>query len=1112
MVTKRNGLLHMALLIVALFIVACKDKKLVDSQVNIPMTPLFTSLPSSKTGVDFVNEIPESSAMNSMVYEYFYNGGGIAFGDIDNDGLPDIYLTANLMDNKLYRNKGNFQFEDITEKAGVKGTFGWTTGVTMVDINADGWLDIYVCKSGKGKEENRQNLMFLNNQNGTFKEAASQYGLNFSGYSTQASFFDYDKDGDLDMFLLNHNVSPINTNNPENYKTEINELSGDRLYKNVNGKFVDVSKEVGIVQNSLGFGLGVSIGDLNQDGWPDIYVANDYVEHDYLYYNNGDGTFSEKLKTSIKHTPNFSMGTDIADFDNDGLLDIMSLDMVAEDNYGIKTGMSGMNPKVFNHAVEHGFHYQYMFNALQRNNGNGSFSDVAQISGVSNTDWSWAPLFADFDNDGLKDLFVSNGLKRDFRNNDFKKYKIKRLKEAQKNGEKMATIIEELVKKTPQRKTLNYFFKNNGNLTFSKTSKAWGITNPTFSNGAAYADLDMDGDLDLVVNNIDEQVTILRNNANKNYIQFAFKGNSKNPFGVGTRVEVHSDSGSQIVENYPTRGYQSAVEPILHVGLLDSKTIQSIKIIWPDGNIQLLKDVSANKRLVIDYQEAIAQELPYRKKPHSLLRDLTDSLGITHKHVENDYDDFAKESLLPHKMSQFGPALTVGDINNDGLEDFFVGGAKGYSAALYLQNANGKFSHSNSALWQKEREYEDVDAVFFDVDNDNDLDLYVVSGGNEWPSNHVMYQDRLYINSDGKFSLKNQALPDNYLSGSCVKPFDFDGDGDLDLFVGSRLFPQKYPYSQNSQLLENVEGQFRDVTNNRAPELRNAGMITDALWADFDADGKKDLIVVGEWSEIKFYKNSGGILKRDTSIFPNIQGWWNSIKAADFDNDGDFDFVVGNLGLNYKYKATSEEPFEVYATDFDANGTNDIVLGYYDQGNLFPLRGRECTSKQMPFIKEKFPTYASFGSADLAQVYGKEKLEEALHRKATLFASVYLENLGQGKFELHVLPNEAQLSSINDIYIDDFNKDGFKDILIAGNLYQSEVETPRNDASIGLLLTGNGSSQFVPLSFNDSGVFLDGDIKKMKPITIGHQNAKAILVAKNNEKLKIIGSNNIEQD
>ncbi|WP_420602254.1 VCBS repeat-containing protein [Flagellimonas sp.] len=1067
---------------------------------------LFTNVPSFQTGINFINEIPESSAMNSMVYEYFYNGGGVAVGDIDNDGLPDIYFTSNLKSNKLYKNKGDFKFEDITETAHVKGSFGWTTGVTMVDINSDGWLDIYVCKSGKGKAENRENELFINNKNSTFTEAAAQYGLNFPGYSTQASFLDYDKDGDLDMFLLNHNVAPVNTNNPEEFKTQENEWVGDRLYRNDGNTFVDVSKNAGIINNSLGFGLGVSIGDLNQDGWPDIYVANDYVEQDYLYYNNGDGTFSEQLKSSIPHISNFSMGTDIADFNNDGLLDIMTLDMVAEDNFGIKTSMSGMNPKAFGHAVTHGFHYQYMFNALQMNNGNGTFGDIAQLAGVSNTDWSWGPLFADFDNDGLKDLLITNGLKRDFRNNDFRNHKLKRLEEAKRNGEKISQVVEELVKETPQRKTLNYFFKNNGDLTFTKSSKDWGISESTFSNGAAYADLDADGDLDIIINNIDEKATVLKNNSDKNYIQFQFRGSTDNPLGIGTRVGAKTKEVHQLVDNYMTRGYQSSMEPLVHLGLSTNEKVDEITVTWPDGKQQILSDVQANQRITLDYNNAKSLETTLGKEESPIFFDMTKQLGIDHVHQENDYDDFAKESLLPHKMSQFGPALAVGDINNDGLEDFFVGGAKDHSATLYLQSEDGGFRASNSAVWQKDKGYEDIDAVFFDVDNDQDLDLYVVSGGNEWNPNHPRYQDRLYINTEGKFKKELHRLPKSNISGSCVRPFDFDADGDLDLFVGSRMLPQKYPHAQSSYLWENVGGKFKDVTSEKGPGFLQMGMVTDAIWTDFNGDGSKDLIVVGEWMKITFFKNSGGNLTKDDSILPNAYGWWNSVEEMDLDEDGDMDYIVGNLGLNYKYKASENEPFEVYSNDFDENGTNDIVLGYYNQGSLFPLRGRECSSQQMPFIKKKFPTYASFGSANLVQVYGEEKLEKALHLKANIFGSVYLENKGGGSFDLNTLPNEVQVSSINDICVDDFDQNGTKDVLVAGNLYQSEVETPRNDASIGMLMQMDSKSNLVTVPFKQSGIFLNGDVKKMSSIKLGKSGSKAILVARNSDKLTVIAS------
>ena len=1087
---------------ISICILSCKKEVATKtSEIANNNTPLFTEMFSENTGINFKNEIPESSVMNSMVYEYFYNGGGVAIGDINNDGLADIYFTSNLKDNKLYLNKGSFKFEDITDNAKVKGSFGWTTGVTMVDVNGDGWLDIYVCKSGKGKAKNRENELFINNKNGTFTESAKAYGLHFSGYSTQAAFFDFDKDGDLDMFLLNHNVTPINTNNPENFKNKRNALVGDKLYRNDSGKFIDISKKAGIIENPLGFGLGVSIGDLNQDGWPDIYVANDYIEHDYLYYNNGDGTFTEALKTSVKHTSNFSMGTDIADFNNDGLLDIISLDMIAEDNYGIKTSMSGMSTKAFNHAVNNGFHYQYMFNALQMNMGNQNFSEIAQLSGVSNTDWSWSPLFADFDNDGHKDLFISNGLKRDFRNNDFRNFKLKRLEQAKKNKEKIASVIETLVKQTPQRKTLNYFFKNNGDLTFTKTTHTWGITKPTFSNGVAYADLDNDGDLDLVVNNIDEEATVLKNNSTKNYLQFQFKGALKNPFGIGVRIELKTNNGIQFLENYPTRGYQSSVEPILHFGLKDIELVDMVTIIWPDGKSQEIKDVSVNQRLIVNYKDAKGIKNANKELNAVLFKDVTKALNISHRHIENKYNDYIKESLLPHKMSQFGPAFAVGDINNDGLDDFYIGGSKGFAASLYIQNADETFRVTSNKIWAIDKNYEDVDAQFFDADNDGDLDLYVVSGGNEWEANNRMYQDRIYINTHGVFAKDNSRLPKMTSSGSCIKPFDFDNDGDLDLFIGCRLMAQTYPFSGTSYLLENDEGTFKDVSGDKAPKLSNIGMVTDAIWTDFDNDGQTDLIIIGEWMAITFFKNKKGNLSLQENILPNTNGWWNSIEGADFDNDGDMDYVVGNLGLNYKYKATKKEPFEVFSTDFDDNGTNDIVLGYYNNQDLFPLRGRECSSNQMPFIKEKFPTYDGFGSAKLIDIYSSEKLNKALHLRATIFASVYIENLGNGQFDLRELPKQAQLSSINDILIRDFDNDGLKDILVAGNMYQSEVETPRNDASYGLVLKNTGKNNFKAISALESGIAIKGMVKGL--YTIRQKNTEKIVIIKNNDSMVV---------
>lgn len=1112
-----NLFINHSLLLTIIYLVflfsACQQNDPPSSQqpVSIADQALFSQLSSEHTGISFSNDIPESSHMNSMIYEYFYNGGGVAVGDIDNDGLADIYFVSNLKENKLYKNKGHLQFEDISRQAGIQGSFGWSTGVSMADVNADGWLDIYVCKSGKGKARDRKNELFINNKNGTFTEAAATYGLDFPGYSTQASFFDYDRDGDLDMFLLNHNTTPINTNDPEKFKSTIDELAGDKLYRNDEGKFVDVTQQAGIINNPLGFGLGVSIGDLNNDGWPDIYVGNDYIEQDYLYINQKDGTFSETLKTATGHTSYFSMGTDIADFNNDEWPDIISLDMVAEDNYGIKTSMSGMNPAAFYQAVDQGFHYQYMFNALQLNNGNNCFSEIAHLAGISNTDWSWAPLFADFDNDGWKDLFISNGLKRDFRNNDFRKYKLKRMEEAKKSGEKIATVLEELIQTSPQRKTKNYFFKNNQDFTFSKKTEEWGILEPSFSNGAAYADLDNDGDLDLIINNIDEHASILENHSSKNYIQFNLRGSLYNQFGIGAKVKIETKEGIQTIENYPARGYQSSVSTIIHFGLGNNEVVERVEVIWPDGKQQILNTIASNQQIELYYKDAIAPVLTASlPATDALFKDITTRTGLDYQHSENEYDDFKKESLLPHKMSQFGPALAVGDINGDKLDDFFIGGAKGYPAELFFQQPDGSFLPSKYPLWEQEKGYEDVDAIFFDADNDGDKDLYVVSGGNEFEINSPLLQDRIYLNDGNKqFRKNNQLLPNMLASGSCVRHFDFDQDGDEDLFIGGRLTPGKYPFPGRSYILKNDGGLFKDITDEVAPQLSNIGMVTDAVWSDFNQDNFFDLIIVGEWMPITFFQNNNGKFSKASPIINESHnpqtGWWWSITAKDLDQDGDDDYIIGNLGLNYKYKATDKEPFEVFCHDFDDNGQLDIILGYYNGGDLYPLRGRECSSNQMPFLKEKFPTYHDFGSAKLEQIYSQEKLNKSLHYKATTFASVHLTNMGNDHFKIHPLPYLAQFSSINSIIIEDFNQDGYQDLIAAGNLYQSEVETARNDAGIGVFLKGNQDSQFSEVFAATSGLMLKGDVKALASIKLGSTGNSGILVAKNNDYLQLIG-------
>ena len=1111
--TYRIFLVHAAIL--CLFY-AChqQEEAITGPDEKSESVPLFSLLTPAQTGVAFENTIVENPSMNYLTYEYFYNGGGVAIADFNNDGLQDLFFTGNLVDSRLYLNKGGLKFEDITERSGVAAIRGWKTGVTVVDINQDGYQDIYICYSGRSPAEQRRNVLLVNQKNLVFKNEAHHYGLDDPGYSTQASFFDYDRDGDLDMFLVNHSIQKFDNKNPARWKALKDDYTGDKLFKNERGRFFNVSDQAGLHQNPIGFGLSASVGDLNRDGWPDVYVTNDYLEHDYLYINNQDGTFTDQLKKSVNHLPFYAMGSDIADFNNDGYPDIVALDMVAKDNYRNKTNMSGMNPRAFFYAVEQGFHYQYMFNTVQLNNGNGTFSEIAKLLGVAYTDWSWAPLFVDLDNDGKKDLYVTNGYLKDARNKDFDHYKNEVFSQnPNPSQQKMDDIILHLLDTMPSTPVPNYFFKNEGGLTFSDQSKAWGGTRPSFSNGAAFADLDNDGDLELIVNNINQEAFIYKNQCRellgRNYLRIKLNGPPGNRSGIGTHVKITHGNKCQYAEHYLSRGYQSSIEDYLHFGVDDIGMIDEIGVTWPGGKVQVMKDVAVNQQLEVFYHEAIDAVEAALPPVNTLFSDMTDELKINYRHVENAFDDFERESLLPHKMSQFGPALAVGDANGDELDDFYLGGATGQAGSLFIQRRDGSFEASVPRAFSADKLYEDVDAVFFDADSDGDQDLYVVSGGNERKRNADFYRDRLYKNEHGKFKRVPGALPALNISGSSVRPVDYDQDGDPDLFIGGRQVPGQYPYPADSYLLRNNSGKdnviFEDITREVAPMLNNMGMVTDAAWTDLNSDGFPDLLICGEWMSVRLLMNQNGELKdcTDKAGLEEQVGWWNSITAADFDRDGDTDLVVGNLGLNYKYQASKEAPFEIYATDFDDDGSIDIVLGYYEKGDLYPLRGRECSSNQMPFIKEKFPTYGSFAQATLQQVYDLSKLERAIHYRAVNFSSSYFENHGDGTFSIFPLENHAQLSSINDMVVEDFDLDGNLDLLAMGNLYGAEVETPRNDASYGLYLKGDGLGNLEAIPAYKTGLMIAGEVRKLGVIHLadGH---KAIIVAKNNDYVQLI--------
>jgi len=1077
--------------------------------------PLFSLVPSQTSNLTFKNEIIENEKINILTYEYFHNGGGVAIGDINNDGLADIYLTGNLAPNRLYLNKGDLRFEDITKAAGTGGSQGWATGVTMVDINQDGWLDIYVCYSGNLPEPYRANQLFVNNQDGTFTERAAEYGIDDTGYATHASFFDYDLDGDLDLYILNHNIFPIENFKPDEVRNSYDPNVGDKLYENDNGKFSNVNLIANIHTNPLGYGLGVSIGDLNNDRYPDIYIANDFIEHDYCYINNGDGTFRDVVKEAFPQISQFSMGTDMADFNNDGLLDIISVDMIAEDNYRQKTTMRPMNRNIFYYAVEDGFHYQYMHNALQLNRGNGHFSNISKLAGVSATDWSWAPLFVDLDLDGWKDLVVTNGYKKDISNKDyvaFEKEKLKKFKEGEITN---TELFRALLDAAPVTKIENYVFRNNGDYTFEKMNEAWNFDQQAFSNGAAYGDLDNDGDADLVINNIDDEPYLFRNNAIENsrphFLKVKLDGPPSNKNGLGAKIWVHAGGQVQFFESYLSRGFQSSVDPVLCVGLGSQSMVDTVRVEWPDGSSTIRTGITADQLLTFSHEAATTgeEEAP---APAPLFHNITGQLGLESSHRENSFDDFAFEVLLPHKMSTWGPALAVGDINADGLSDFYLGGAHGFAGQLFAQQSDGTFRPLPGKAFTAHQDYEDVGAAFFDADNDGDVDLYVASGGNEWEAGAPQYADRLYLNDGaGNFSHQPDALPELFISASVVRPYDYDQDGDLDLFVGGRMQPRSYPMPADSKLLRNDGGVFADITAQAAPALEGLGMVTDALWCDYDQDGDSDLLLTGEWMPVTIFSNNGASLQPlDIPELSREVGWWFSIQAGDFDGDGDQDFIAGNLGTNYKYKASHDQPFQVFLNDFDENGSKDIVLGYFESGELYPVRGRQCSAEQMPFIKKKFPTYDLFAQASLADIYGPQPLQQSLNYQATNFHSSYIENRGNNSFRMTSLSVEAQFSAINAILLDDFNGDGRLDALTAGNLYASEVETPRNDAGVGCLLLGDGKGGFTTLSAQRSGVYLPYDIRHLAAVATSGSGKRTLLAVPNNDKIQILGSDRLK--
>lgn len=1098
------------LFLAMLTLIACGERtKKQDSSVkeqSQEVVQQYRPIDPDRSNIHFANTIKETQDFNYLLYPFIYFGGGVSTGDINNDGLPDIYFTSNMGHNALYLNQGDFKFKNITKSAGVEGTYNhWTTGTAMADINNDGYLDIYVSVAGPGTM--RKNLLYINQKNETFKEQAEKYGLADYGHTIQSTFFDYDNDGDLDLYVGNYPTSGFNQKNEFFSQKQVEPLltESDRLYRNDGETFVDVTRESGIL--NYGLTLGISNADFNADGYMDLYVSNDFNSPDYLYINNGDGTFSDQLGQFMKHTSNFGMGTDVGDINNDGHIDLLQLDMMGSSNEEQKKNMSAMNTELFYDAIKKGLHHQYMKNTLQLNTGANRFLEISELAGISYTDWSWGTLLLDMDNDSFKDIFITNGMRRNVNDNDFNAFfRIQKAYDKVNPNDYLNWL-----KRMPVNPTENFVFHNQGDLTFKKSDTVSGLAYKGFSNGAAYADFDGDGDLDMAVNNLDAKAQVFENhiqaNGDANYLRIRLKGETDNAFGIGSRVCLYAQE-QQCDELVVARGYESSVEPVLHFGLGTVDQIDSLKIHWPKGGVQLVRNVSANQLLEIQQDQNTTTNL--HENEHDVWF-ATSALELqpTFKHVENPYNDFEREVLLPHKMSEEGPALAVGDINGDGLDDFYIGGSMGFGGAMYVQQINGSFQRIAENMFEKDKGFEDVSATFFDANNDGFVDLYVVSGGNERPENDSAYQDRLYINdTKGGFIKANKSLPTNFTSGSCVKAIDYDKDGDLDLFVGGRQVPGKYPTPASSSLLRNDSRSgtivFKDVTERSAPSLLQIGMITDALWADMDNDGFEDLLIVGEWMSPKILKNKNGTFL-DVSEKYGLEehsGWWNTIVANDLDNDGDLDLVIGNLGLNYKYKASEKEPFGIFANDFDENNTLDIVLGFHENGEVYPLRGRQCSSQQIPSLKKKFPNYTTFANANLTEVYSKEKLKNGIQYQATVFEnSVFLNE--SGKFKRVGLPNYAQTSSVNAIVAQDFNLDGNTDLLIGGNRYGSEVETPRNDASIGTLLLGDGSGNFEETHPKENGIVVDGEIKNMRALK-NRANQHSILIARNNESLLLL--------
>ena len=1091
------------LISVVCFTLSCNNEELSKAHQS------FTKIPSDISGLVFNNLLNEEYLKSPFNYINVYLGGGVAIGDINNDGLQDVYMTGNQTSSKLFLNKGNMRFEDITESSGT-ATTDWASAVTMADVNNDGWLDIYVCKSYIGEPDVRKNLLFLNNKDGSFSEVGEEMGVADENYSVAASFFDYDLDGDLDLIVGNHpRYRTVLLSIHYNYwKNPVPEFS-NRLFRNDGDRFTDVTEEAGLL--AYGFTLAVCTSDFTNDGLADIFITVDHDEPDLIYKNNGDGTFSNILDSAINQSSLSSMGIDAGDINHDKYPDLFVAEMLSEDHYREKVSMSMQNTDRYSYLVDTlGYKYYQMHNFMYLNNGDDTFSDVSQMSGLSKSDWTWATLFMDYNNDGWQDLFCTNGWYRDVYNRD-KKQKLDEII-LSLNGDmaKMNEVAEEYSRNSGQTKIKNYLFENQGNLRFKTLREESGLNDLTISTGAAYGDLDNDGDLDLIVHNLGEESFLYRNDSNNtnNYLRLKFK-HHPDISAMGSRVYIYYNGDMQSRELLTTRGFQSSCEPVVHFGVGTINTIDKIEIIWPDNHLQILTDVQVNQSIELDYSDA-KKLYKYVKPVKSHLVNELPALdyGLDFVHEENEFNDYDIQVLLPHKLSEYGPFSSVEDVNGDGRDDIFIGAPHKQASVLFLQDHNGKFRKSRQPIFEKHKDFEDGQSLFLDVDGDQDPDLIVGSTGYEFNGRNKEYIPRLYLNNgNGEYSYMKDALPDYNSPSSCIKSADFDNDGDPDLFIGGRLDPHRYPLPGTSALfINNGNGKFENQIDSLAPGLKNLGMIRDAIWYDFNRDGRSDLMFAGEWTDINIWINEDGKLYDRTDAFldKKMTGWWNKIVKADLDNDGLDDFIVGNLGLNYKYKATDDKPFMVYAKDFDNSGTNDIVLGTYYDDIVYPVRGKSCSSEQIPSLGEKFDSYEKFALADIHEVYG-EDLNEAVKYEVNQFASVVLYQGSDGTFKSEELPMMVQIAPVNDIIAKDLNNDNSVDLILAGNLYQSEIETGRADSGTGLILINKNNRSFDPLAVYESGLSIRGDVKSLNEIRIG--NNDHILVGNNKDAIQLLSLN-----